>query len=372
MPKDNFEDHIFALIVVGGGGTRLWPKSRNNTPKQFLRLFNNQTLTQITANRFRKILPWERIFAVTTSEEYREEILKEIPEFSSKNIIVEPMRKNTAPAHALGALYIHQRDPKAVILNESADHLVDPIKSYLKSMLIAAEAAFEDDCLIAVGIKPTYPNTGYGYIKRGDKLKNLHGKIIFKLDKFTEKPDLVAAEKYIRSGNYYWNANQYVWRADSFLSATARYAPAIYSGLEKIKNAINTDKEMQVLKEEYEKIPEISVDYAISEKAKNFLLISADYHWTDIGDWKEVWENLPKDSEGNVIIDGPVAGGKVMEIDTSDSLVHTDGRLVAVIGVDNIVVIDTEDALLVASKSRAQYVKKIVEELKKDGKSNLL
>ncbi len=369
--QGSFKDHLFALIVVGGGGTRLWPVSRNSSPKQFLKLFGGQTLTQITAYRFNKILPWEKIFAVTTSEAYKKEIIKEVPDFVSKNIIVEPLRRNTAAAHALGAVYIAREDPEAVILNEAADHLVDPQREYFKNLLAAAEAVFEKDLLLAVGVKPTYPNVGYGYVKMGEKLNEIGGKFVFKLDAFTEKPELEVAKKYLVSGKYFWNANQYVWGARSFLAALAKYAPDIAKGMIKISESIGKKSETEVIKAVYEKLPDISVDYAVSEKAKNFIMVVADYRWTDIGDWKEVWENLDKDTNGNVFIKGE-EGGEIVNIDTSDALIHTDGRMVAIIDVDNIAVIDTPDILLICAKSRAQSVKKIVERLKEEKRSELL
>lgn len=369
--KDSCKEHLFALIVVGGGGTRLWPVSRTDSPKQFLRLFGGQTLTQITAYRFNKFLPWEKIFAVTTSDAYKKEIVKEVPEFIPDNVIVEPMKRNTAAAHAIGAVYISKRDPAAVILNESADHLVDPQREYFKNLFAAAEAVFEKDLLLAIGIKPTYPNVGYGYIKMGEKLSEVDGKHLFKLDAFTEKPELEIAKKYLASGKYFWNANQYVWGANSFLSALSKHAPEIAKGMGEISDSIGKDTEDRVRKAVYEKLPDISVDYAVSEKAKNFVMLVADYKWTDIGDWKEVWENLDKDTMGNVIIRGE-RGGEVINIDTSDAIIHTGGRVVAIIDVDNIAVIDTPDILLVCAKSRAQSVKKIVEKLKEEKRVDLL
>lgn len=367
----SYKDHLFALIVVGGGGTRLWPVSRNKSPKQFLKLFGGKTLTQITSYRFNKILPWEKIYAVTTSEEYKNEIEKEVPEFVSKNILVEPMKRNTAAAHALGAIHILRKDPQAIILNEAADHLVDPQREYLKNQLSAAEAVYNKDLLLAVGIKPTYPNIGYGYIKIGAKIGEYQEKHVFKLEKFTEKPELETAKKYLDSGKYFWNGNQYVWGAQSFLNALKKYAPDTYGGMLQISKSIGTKSEDHILKNVYEKLPDISVDYAVSEKAKNFVMVIADYRWTDIGDWKEVWENLEKDTLGNVIIKGE-EGGEVINIDTSDAIIHTDGRVVAIIDVDNIAVIDTKDILLVCAKSRAQSVKKIVEKLKEEKKTELL
>jgi len=374
MPEDKYKDHIYALIVVGGGGTRLWPRSRNASPKQFLKLFNKQSLTQITSNRLHKILDWEKIFVVTTTYDYKREILKEVPDLIAENIICEPSRRNTAPAHALGAIYIYSKDPDAVIINDYADHLMNPEKIYLRNMGSAALAAYKGDYLLATGIRPTYPNIGYGYIKRGERVDLAAGKIIYKLDKFTEKPDLATAEKYLKSGDYLWNAGQFVWRADSILKALEKYAPDIYKPLQGVVSSLGKGKEEEekAIAQAYEQIPEISIDYAIAEKADNFITFVADYQWTDIGDWKEVWENLPKDSVGNVVIDGDEEGGRVINIDTSDALIHTNGRLIAIVDVDNICIVDTHDALLVCAKSRAQNVKKIVEQLKKEKKKEYL
>lgn len=358
---------MYALLIVGGGGTRLWPKSLQKLPKQFLRLFYNQTLTQITSYRFNKMLPWNKIYAVTTSLEYKKEIQREVPEFIEKNILVEPMKRNTAAAHALGAIYIYKKDPDAVILNEAADHLVDPQREYLKNLDSAAEAVYKKDLLLSICIRPTYPNIGYGYVKMGEKLEEVGNKYIFKLDKFTEKPKLSLAKKYLDSGKYFWNANQYVWSAKAFLDALKLYAPKIHKGMQEI-----SEKGEKVLKRVYKGLPDISVDYAISEKAKNFVMMIADYSWTDIGDWKEVWENSKKDDFGNVVIDGDEPGGEIINIDTSDALIHKDGRLIAVVDVDNVVIVDTKEALLVCSKSKAQNVKKIVEALKEKGRKELL
>jgi len=371
LKKDDYKKHIFGLMVVGGGGTRLWPVSRNSSPKQFLRLFNNKTLTQITAYRFNKIIDWDKIFAVTTSDAYKKEIIKEIPEFLPRNIIVEPMKRNTAAAHALGALYISKQDPNAVILNESADHLVDPQREYFKNLFAAAEAVFGRDLLLSVGIKPTYPNVGYGYIKKGERLADVGGKYVFRVEAFTEKPELKVAERYIASGDFFWNGNQYVWSAKAFLFALSKHAPELAKGMKEISEVIGSSKEIDVMKSVYEKLPDISVDYAVSEKAKNFIMIVADYRWTDIGDWKEVWENLDKDTDGNVIIKGENAG-EVINMDTSDAIIHTDGRVIAILDVDNIAVIDTKDVLLICAKSRAQSVKKIVEKLKEEKRVELL
>lgn len=372
VTNQEYRNHLYALIIAGGGGTRLWPVSRNKTPKQFLKLFNRLTLTQITANRFNRILPWEKIYVVTVSEEYKKEIKKELPQMLSKNIIVEPARRETGPAHGLGAMYIYKQDPQAVIITEAADRLAKPVPAYLKTLLAAARIAYDKRVMIAMGVEPRYPHTGYGHIKKGKLVEKVKGVKFFKLSKFVEKPVLKLAKKYTASGKYLWNAGEFVWRADVILNSLSKNAPDVAKPLAIIGDSIGKANEEAVVKKQYENMPKIAIDYAVAEKDKNFLVVEGDFFWTDIGDWKEVWENLNKDEQGNVIIDGHESGGEVKSIDTTDTLIHTDGRLIAVIGVDNVVVVDTKEALLVVSKSRAQNVKQIVEELKKQNREELL
>ena len=375
----NYKDHLYALILAGGGGTRLWPRSRKKTPKQFLKLFNKQTLTQITAHRFNKILPWEKIYVVTVSEDYKKEILKEVPKILPQNIIVEPVGKNTAPAHGIGAAYIYKKDPEAVILNESADHLVKPESKYFHTLMAASAAAASGDWIVTIGIKPTYPGVGYGHIKKEEKYDDFEGVPVYKFGKFVEKPDLKTAKEFNASGNYFWNANQYVWKAETYLKALRTHEPRVGRAIDSIYESIGTDREKKVIVDEYGVIPDktqegkpMSIDYAVSEKAKNILLIVAEFSWTDIGDWNEVWENLPKDKNGNVMIDGEEPGGRVINIGTSNALIQTDGRLIAVVDVDDVAIVDSKDILLVCKRSRAQSVKKIVEKLKEEKQKELL
>ena len=369
---DDYKNHLYALILAGGGGTRLWPRSRQKTPKQFLKLFNNETLTQVAVKRFAEILPWEKIFIVTLSPEYKKEIIKEIPRLHPENIIVEPARRETGPAHALGALFIASKDNDAVIMTEAADRVVKPVSRYLETLLRAAKEAYSEHVLIAMGVEPRYPHTGLGHIKKGSKIR-LKGSVDFyKLDGFVEKPPIELAKKYTDSGKYLWNAGQYVWRADDLLNSFKKHQPEIFKYLEEIKPHIGKMDEARFLESEYKKMPSISVDYAISEKEKNFYVVAGDFFWTDIGDWREVWANSKKDNKSNVIISGDEPGGEIITFDTSDTLVHTDGRMVAVVGLDNIVIVDTKDALLVVSKSHAQDVKKVVEKLKEEKRSELL
>jgi len=306
------------------------------------------------------------------SEDYKREIIKEIPKFLKENIIVEPARRETGPAHALGALFIESKDPDAVIMTESADRLVKPVSRYLETLSTAAKVAYEKHVLIAMGVEPRYPHTGLGHIKKGTKLNLEKNVDFYKLEQFVEKPPLDLAKKYTASGKYLWNAGQYVWRADDLLNAYKVHKPEIYKNLQEIKPHLGKSDEAKFFVSEYKKMPSISVDYAISEKEKNFYVVAGDFFWTDIGDWREVWANSKKDSKSNVIISGDEPGGEVMVFDTTDSLIHSDGRMISVVGLDNIVIVDTKDALLVCSKSHAQSVKKIVEKLKEDKRTSLL
>ena len=372
MADDSYKKHIYALILAGGGGTRLWPKSKNKTPKQFLKLFEGKTLMQITTERFRKILDWEHIYCVTVSEEYKKEIIKEIPKFRPENIIVEPARRETGPAHGLGASYIYNKDKDAVIITEAADRLVKPTMRYLATLEMAAKYAYEKGKLVALGVDPRYPHTGLGHIKKGKKVETLSGIEFFELEKFIEKPPLEKAKKFTASKNYYWNAGEFVWRADILLQELEKHAPELYKKLVEISESFGKKDEEPTIRKVYKSMPKIAIDYAVAEKSNNFVTVHGNFSWTDIGDWKEVWENLIKDHNGNVIIDGGEKGGEVINIDTSDALIHTDGRLVAVVDVDNLVVVDTKEALLITSKSKAQSVKKVVEKLKKEERKELL
>lgn len=310
-------------------------------------------------------MPKERIYCVTVSEEYKREILRQIPDFIKENIIVEPERKETGPAHALGAYVIHKKDPNAVIITEAADRLVNPVSRYLKVLTKAAEVAYKERVLVALGVPPRYPHTGLGHIKRGEKTLVLSDVHFFKLEKFVEKPPLELAKKYTDSKDYYWNAGEFVWRADDLLSEIGLYAPEIIDNLKKLDQG-------KKLVDVYKEMPKIAIDYAVAEKSKKFYVVHGDFSWTDIGDWKEVWENSKKDDFGNVILNADSKDGEVINIDTSDALIHKDGRTIAVIDVDNIIVVDTKDALLICAKSKAQNVKKVVEYLKEKGVKKLL
>jgi len=364
-------EHFFLLVLCGGGGTRLWPRSRNKTPKQFSRLLDKKSLVQITFDRFKGYLPPEKMFIVTTTQNYAKIVRKQLPKIPRENILVEPMRRNTAMAHGLGAIYIKARDPEAVILNEYSDHVVHDVKDYLKTFTITGKAAAEGDWLLAIGIKPTHPHTGMGHIKAKKIWKKINGRPIYKIEKFTEKPDFKTAKKFTESGEYFWNAGLYVWKASTFLQAAEKHEPKIGKSLARIEQALGTKDEKKTIKQAYQDAPNISVDYAVSEKAKNFLMAEADFDWVDIGDWEVIYQISKKDNQGNVVIKHGERG-EFVGINTKNSLIHFDDQLIATVDVEDLIIVDTKDALLICPRKKAEEVKKFVKKIKKLGKIEYL
>lgn len=366
-----YKDHLWAAILAGGGGTRLWPLSRERNPKQFIKLFGKKTLLQVTAERLSEIVSWSRMFVVTTNKIYAREIRKELRRLPEENILVEPARRGTAIAHGLAAVYILSHNPQAIILNAYADSMVDSIPKYLGTLKVAAQAAFSSHKLVAVGFKPTFPHTGLGHIKFSKIETKVNGRPVFRVDKFVEKPLFNLAKKYFESGDYLWNAGMYVWRADSILDAIKRHAPKISQALQKIQSVLGSKNEEEVVTSVYKDAPNISIDYAVSEKEKDFLVVKADFDWIDVGDWNVVWDLTQKDKNGNAAIH--LNGrGEWMSIDTENTLVQTDKLLIATIGIKDLVIIETKDAVLIANKSEAERVKEMVNLLKEENKEEFL
>jgi mannose-1-phosphate guanylyltransferase len=363
-------DHTFTLILAGGGGTRLWPKSRTKTPKQFLKLTGERTMLQVTADRFAKLVPWERMIVVTTKA-YVKDVREQLPEIPEENIIAEPEKRDTALAMLTGALYAKSKDPQAVVVNDAADHVVVNEQEFLRLMKASAQVAEDGTHLVSVGIIPTYPSSAFGYIKVGEEIKKIDRKIpVFKVASFTEKPNVATARAFISTGKYFWNANNYVWSAQALQDAFQEFMPEVYEATKELES-LDSKAFFARLPKIYQDAPSISIDYAISEKADNLLLIPGDFGWDDIGEWKVVYELSNKDSQENVIM-GEAENKKALLLDSHGNLVHTDGRLVAVIGLEKMIVVDTEEILMIAPMSRSQDVKKLVEHLKEEGKKEYL
>lgn len=363
-------DHAYAVILAGGGGTRLWPKSRKRTPKQFLKLFGNETLMQSAVNRVTKLIPWDHIIVVT-NQLYLEEVKSQLPEIPVQNIIAEPAKRDTALAMLTGAMFAKNLDPKATVVNIASDHVVEDEQEFLRVVRAAIKVASEQKNLITVGITPTFPSTGFGYIKIGDDLKKLDkGLSLFKVESFTEKPNKATARAFISTGKYFWNANMYVWSVDSLEEAFKKYMPAMYERCSELSN-LDSAAFHAALPNIYDSAETISIDYAISEKADNLVLIPGDFGWNDVGDWKIVYDLKTKDLSGNVVL-GEGDNIHALNIDAHNNLIHTDGRLVALVGISDMVIVDTPEILMVVPKSRSQEVKKLVDRLKEEAKNEYL
>ena len=357
---EEVQNHTYVLILAGGGGTRLWPQSREEFPKQFVKLFGGKSLLDLTVIRAKKIVPPSHIF-IATSAKYASLVNSETKIVPKENIIAEPIRRDTALAHAIGAAYILKKDPQAVIVNLASDHLISPIEVFISQMKKAAQAAYEFNHVVTVGIQPKFPHTGMGHIKAYKKWKENDQLLMG--EKFVEKPPLPSAKKYTRSGKYFWNANLYVYRAALYLELLKKHAPKTYAMLPKVLEAIGTDKENEVIRLAFQMAPTISIDYAVSEHLTRFICIAGKFSWSDVGDWNVVWQHLPKDGAGNVI-EGPKGKGEYIGINSENNLLFLDKKIVATVGLKDMVVVDTPDALLICPKEHAQGVKLIVQTLK--------
>ena len=362
-------DHLYINIMCGGGGKRLWPRSRKQSPKQFIKLFGEQTIFQKTIERVEKIVDPSHIIIVT-NKDYQDEVAAQAPEIPRENVIAEPEAKNTALAVVYGALAIKKRDSEAVIANLPSDHFVSDSDQFAEIIHRAYEEAQSGNFLITIGIKPTSPHTGFGYIKKGQPKPGAKDCEIFEVQGFTEKPELKVAKEYLESQNYYWNGGIYVFSLKTFFDAVIKLAPELWQNTQKLENAINNNN-LEEIQKIYSQAEDLSLDYAVAEKASNMLVIPGDFGWSDVGDWQAVWEVEEKDENGNVIIKESEKGDHV-GIETKNCLIQISDQLVTTLGVSDLIIVDTADALLVASKDKAEEVKKLVGLLKEKEKVEYL
>jgi mannose-1-phosphate guanylyltransferase len=357
---DQVSKHTFVLINAGGGGTRLWPMSREDNPKQFAKLFSGRSLFEITVDRALKITPPDRIF-ITTSARYITQIRSLAKKIPHENILGEPMRRDTALAMGVGSTYIYHRDPEAIVVNMASDHLISPVQTFVSQINRAVNLATKYNLMVTIGIQPKFPHTGMGHIKAVKPFPEEKDALLG--EKFVEKPPLDLAAKYTSSGHYYWNTNLFVFKAKLFLDLLQKYSPKVYTFLPKLLASLGTDTEKSVFQLTFQMSPSVAVDYAVAEKLRKFICIAAKFSWTDVGDWKEVWKNLNKDSQGNVI-EGPHGKGEYVGINSRNNLLFLDKKIVATVGIQDMLIIDTPDALLICPKDDAQGVKQIVQALK--------
>jgi mannose-1-phosphate guanylyltransferase/mannose-6-phosphate isomerase len=347
-----------AIILAGGSGTRLWPLSRKNYPKQFLRLKNNQSLLQATIKRCLNFVSPKDI-VIMTNDAYCFHVQSELKELGVevKNIVLEPLAKNTAPAIALAISYCLDKlgcEPNEVLFVCPSDHIISPEDEFATCVKNAAEVA-KKDYIVTFGVRPYKPETGYGYIKKGKKLPQIQA---YQVEAFVEKPDLETAQSYLLDGNYFWNAGIFTFTIETMLKNLEKHAPDIFAKFD--------PSEFSTTLACFEEMPEISIDYAVMEKSEDVAVFPLNLTWSDVGSWDSIYEISEKDENGNV------KKGNVIEEDTQNCLIMGDKRLIATIGLKDMLVIETDDALLVAQRGRTQEVKKIVEKLKKLGKKEAI
>jgi mannose-1-phosphate guanylyltransferase len=347
---------MYALIMAGGVGSRLWPRSRKQTPKQLLNLTSEQTMFQEAVTRLKPLFKPEQIFVVTGAD-YVPAMQEQAPDLPAENYVVEPCGHGTAPCIGLAALYLRRLDPEAVMAVLTADHFVEKWGAFRDALATAGRLA-RQGYLVTLGIQPTFPATGYGYILRDEKLADVEDLQAYGVKRFTEKPDLPTARKFLATGRYYWNSGMFIWRIADVVAEFERQMPALHKQLTDIDAAIGAAQEKEVLERVWRDVENQTIDYGIMEGARNVAVIPVDIGWSDVGSWATLLDILPGDDDGNVVT------GRHLGVDTRRTLVYSPHRLVATAGLEDMIVVDTGDALLVCPKDRAQDVKKIVDALK--------
>lgn len=349
---------IFVVIMAGGVGSRFWPRSRKAKPKQLLNIFGENSMIRETYKRISSFVKPENVFVITNK--LQSQLIKaDLPELPKENVIAEPVGKNTAPCVAVSAKIINSKSKDSVIITLPADHLIENQKEFEHLFLKGAKFAFENEALLTFGITPTRPETGYGYINY-DKSKENNG--VYRVKRFVEKPDLETAKEYLERGDYLWNSGMFIWRSDIILEEVKKYLPETHSLLTKLKKE-NYDN---IIEEIYPKFKNVSVDYGIMEKSDRVFVIEGNFGWSDVGSWESVYELSAKDENGNALV------GDVLTIDTKNSYVYAESNFTALIGVDDMVVINLGDSLLICNRKKAQLVKNVVDELTNRDRNELL
>jgi mannose-1-phosphate guanylyltransferase len=365
MIKKAKNDHLYAVIMAGGRGTRFWPLSRNNRPKQLLNITGSAPggLIRKTIELINPIIPVSRIKVVTTLSQ-ADAIKKAVPEVADKNIIPEPMGRNTAPAIGISALFAERDDPDAVMAILPSDHYIEDDQRFRETIVAGAHQASKGDFIVTIGIPPRSPETGYGYIE-SDELIDSECEI-YSVKSFREKPDINTAKLFIKKGNYFWNSGIFIVRASSMLGEVERYLPHHYKWLMKIKSSFGRDEESAVMREAYQNMEAISIDYGVIEKSKYVLMVKGEFGWNDVGSWPSAAQYWSKDSDGNAFI------GEVINLDSSQCIVYSPKKPVALLGVKDLVVVEEEDVILVCRKDMSQDVRKLVEILQSQGRDEIL
>ena len=345
------------VIMAGGRGERFWPRSRMAMPKQFLSLVGKRTMLQQTVERMEGVVDISDVYIVAGND-FKEIIAQQLPDLPKDNVIIEPFGRNTEAAIGLAAAVIGQKKPQDVMIVLPADHYINNLPRFREIILGAVAAASPGDEIVTLGITPHRPDTGYGYIRRGDRFGDYAGVEAFVVRQFTEKPDLQKALQFLDEGDYLWNSGMFIWRIDLIRKLIEEFTPELAQGLKLIENAIGGDQYEHTLIREYQKLPSISVDYGIMERAERVLVIPSDFGWDDLGSWTALDRYADKDAQGNAIT------GRGAMLDTSNTYVYAPWNTVATIGVKDLIIVHHNDCLLICHKDKAQEIRGVVQALK--------
>ena len=353
---------LHAVVMAGGSGTRFWPKSRRNRPKQLLRLHGDSSMLQQTVERIAPMVGPERTWIITGADQAGA-VRAQLPTLPAANVVAEPCPRDTAACVGLAASIVAQADPDGTMIVMPADHVIRPAETFRATVQAALDVVDADpSAFVTFGIKPTRPETGYGYIERGESLGNPGGIALHKVVQFREKPDRATAERFVAEGRFAWNAGIFVWRARTILEALARHRPQLAEALGRVRQALGTSDEARVIAREYPSMEKVPIDKAVMEKAPNVRVLEVVYDWSDVGDWRALTELVEPDARGNTI------QGAVHAVDTDGSIiVSDDGKLIATLGVEGLVIVQSSGATLVARKDRLDQLKALVEGLEKAG-----
>ncbi|SFS84613.1 mannose-1-phosphate guanylyltransferase [Paenibacillus sp. 453mf] len=348
---------ITSVIMAGGKGERFWPKSRTNLPKQFLNISGNKSMIQQSIARLELLMDISQIFVVT-NELYAELIKAQIPHLPHENIIIEPVGRNTAPCIGLASILIEEKFPDSTMVVIPSDHIIENEEGFIKILKTAIQVAEDNSNLVTLGIQPKYPETGYGYIQSTDELTEMNGLNVYKVNKFVEKPDLETAQAYLASGNFYWNSGIFVWKTATIRRYIQELMPEMHDIMETMKAGINSGNREDVIRSEFKKMPDQSIDYGIMEKVNNIYVIPCVFGWDDVGSWTALERINELDDHGNVI------KGNILNLDTKRCIIESNGKLIATLGIKDLIIVDTEDVTLICTKDKAQEVKLLLKELR--------
>lgn len=349
---------LTAVIMAGGKGERFWPKSRTNLPKQFLNISGNQSMIQQTVRRLKKIVDVSAVFIVT-NELYAELIHAQIPDLPFENIIIEPIGRNTAPCVGLASIIIEEKFPDSTMIVLPSDHIIENEEGFVQILKTAVEVSGRGPNLVTLGINPGYPETGYGYIKSSKQVELINDLEVHKVDRFVEKPDSQTAEEYVTSGDFYWNSGIFVWKTSVIRDYIQQHMPDMHDVLETMQAAIrHAENRNDVINEEFPKMPDQSIDYGIMEKVSEIFVIPCSFGWDDVGSWTALERINELDDHGNVI------KGNILNLDTKRCIIESNGKLIATLGIEDLIIVDTEDVTLICSKEKSQEVKNLLKALR--------